>query len=215
MPRPRFNKLKEEKKKAIFGAALEEFAKNGFEGASYNRIIEKSGISKGAMYYYFDDKLDLFVSLIHHEVHETVDAFGELPEVSSASEFWGSMSEMMTYYHKFVIQEPLKMQLLKAAWNLKLDGDIDPILKECLHLAYDFSAKVILAGQKVGAIRKDLPFELLVQYMTAIGEVGDTWVLDHFDEFDGEGFKKWLDSFVDILYRVLSPHEVIPYEKLS
>ncbi len=51
MPLPRFEKLDEPRRRAILAAAAEEFGDLGFDGASYNRIIKRAGISKGAMYY--------------------------------------------------------------------------------------------------------------------------------------------------------------------
>ena len=33
--------------------------------SAYNRIIERAGISKGAMYYYFADKQDLFATVLN------------------------------------------------------------------------------------------------------------------------------------------------------
>ena len=46
-------KIDDEKKAALIEAAMEEIAANGIDGASYNRIIERSGLSKGVVYYYF------------------------------------------------------------------------------------------------------------------------------------------------------------------
>jgi len=60
VPLPRFQNLDETRRRAILAAAAEEFGERGFAQASYNRIIERAGISKGAMYYYFADKDDLY-----------------------------------------------------------------------------------------------------------------------------------------------------------
>ena len=48
MPRPRFNKLSAEKRECILEAAAKEFAAHGYDGASLNRILDETGISKGA-----------------------------------------------------------------------------------------------------------------------------------------------------------------------
>ena len=56
MARNRFDNLGSEKQEAILRAAGEEFAEKGFAGASINRIIRESGMSKGSVYYYFEDK---------------------------------------------------------------------------------------------------------------------------------------------------------------
>ena len=59
MPRKRFADLEQPRRNRILGAAAHEFAERGYEAASVNRIITEAGISKGSLYYYFDDKEDL------------------------------------------------------------------------------------------------------------------------------------------------------------
>src|SRR5258707_9812436 len=60
MPFERFEKLVPAKRERILEVAAQEFAANGFEGASVNRILERAQMSKGAAYYYFADKAALF-----------------------------------------------------------------------------------------------------------------------------------------------------------
>lgn len=59
MPTERFLNLPEEKKKRVLQAAMAEFARVPFEDVSINRIVQKSGISRGSFYQYFEDKQDL------------------------------------------------------------------------------------------------------------------------------------------------------------
>ena len=42
--------------------AAREFGEHGFEGASLNHILAEAGVSKGAAYYYFEGKADLFAA---------------------------------------------------------------------------------------------------------------------------------------------------------
>ena len=58
--RSRSRRLDEDKRRSLIDAAIEEIAVNGMDGASYNRIIERSGLSKGAVYYYFENKESLY-----------------------------------------------------------------------------------------------------------------------------------------------------------
>jgi len=53
-----------ERRDRLFQTAAEELATQGYDGASLNRIIERAGIGKSSLYYYFDDKRDLFGQLI-------------------------------------------------------------------------------------------------------------------------------------------------------
>ena len=94
MPRPRFKKLDKEKQKLILDVASEEFAAHGFENASYNAIIEKCKLSKGVMYYYFDDKLDLFQTILSEANQSYLDYIGQWKNCSNKDEFWAQIKEI-------------------------------------------------------------------------------------------------------------------------
>lgn len=53
---------KDHRKREIALAALDIFAKYGFEGTSISRVAEAAGISKGSVYLYFNSKIDLIVA---------------------------------------------------------------------------------------------------------------------------------------------------------
>ena len=64
MPKQTFFNLPDEKRENIINIAVDEFAEFGLENASTNRIVLKSGISKGSFYQYFEDKQDIFMHLL-------------------------------------------------------------------------------------------------------------------------------------------------------
>ncbi len=45
-------------------AAFEEFGEHGYAKASTNRIVQRAGISKGMLFYYFNSKKELYHDLI-------------------------------------------------------------------------------------------------------------------------------------------------------
>ena len=205
MPRPRFAKLDPAKKEAILEAALDAFASRGFEQASYNQIIEKAGISKGAMYYYFDDKEDLYATVVRHELEEVVAQFHTLPQVSSVDEFWRMLVEMMLQAQAFVIAEPRKIQLLRSLMKLRLQGTSNPLIKELYDMGKGFSEQMLRMGQSVGAVRTDVPFDLMVNLVTAVDEAGDHWMIENVDLADAEELGQYGELFVDLLRRMLTP----------
>src|SRR5690606_15262684 len=79
MTRPRFHRLSAEQQAAILDAALTEFSTHGYRDASLNRIIDSAGISKGSMYYYFDDKEDLYAHVIRRQLEALVQQGGPIP----------------------------------------------------------------------------------------------------------------------------------------
>jgi AcrR family transcriptional regulator len=71
-------------RKAIVAAARELFAERGFDATTTEAILERSGVSRGAMYHHFPGKLELFeavyVQVEDESVARLVDrARGETP----------------------------------------------------------------------------------------------------------------------------------------
>ncbi len=66
--KPTFDNLPEEKRRRILEVATKEFAKKGYHDASISNIASKSGISVGAVYKYFDNKQDLFLTIVDHSI---------------------------------------------------------------------------------------------------------------------------------------------------
>lgn len=64
-----FHNLDYEKQNRIINAALQEFAENGFEKASTNRIVKTAKIGKGMLFYYFQNKEELFYYLIKYSLN--------------------------------------------------------------------------------------------------------------------------------------------------
>ena len=87
MAHPRFSRLDPERQQAILDVAAEEFAEHGFDAASYNRIIERAGISKGSAYYYFEGKDDLYATVLETSLaglEEQVGAWARPGDAASA-----------------------------------------------------------------------------------------------------------------------------------
>src|SRR5512139_260224 len=106
MPLPRFDKLDEPRKASILAAAAEEFGERGFEGASYNRIIERAGISKGAMYYYFADKDDLFRTVLDAALAQWFEEVGFPMGADDAASFWTACEAMYARSLRFQLRDP-------------------------------------------------------------------------------------------------------------
>jgi AcrR family transcriptional regulator len=55
-------------RKALLDAALDEFADRGYREASVERVAERAGYSKGAVYWHFDGKPGLFLALLEERL---------------------------------------------------------------------------------------------------------------------------------------------------
>lgn len=78
----KFNSLDSFKQQTILDAALEEFAENGYDTASTNRIVKRAGIGKGMLFYYFKSKKELFHYLVSYSFDLIVDKYFNLVDTS-------------------------------------------------------------------------------------------------------------------------------------
>ena len=56
--------VSDERKNQILEAAMVVFSRNGFQGTRMDDIVTESGLSKGTLYWYFDSKEEIIVSLL-------------------------------------------------------------------------------------------------------------------------------------------------------
>ena len=66
--KPTFDNISKEKRERIINVATKEFALKGFENANINDIAKKAQISVGSLYKYFDNKQDLFLTIVNYNI---------------------------------------------------------------------------------------------------------------------------------------------------
>lgn len=205
MPRPRFHKLLAEQQQTILRAALEEFAAHGFVGASLNRIIDEAGISKGSMYYYFDDKADLYAHVVRVELGRLFDTAGpfSVPDVDEPKRFWDALARDYLRLIGALFGSP-HLRALARDW-LSASGNprVEQVQKELEHAAAPWFEKTVVAGQHVGAVRKDVPRELLIAIVLSLGQTMDTWLMTQ--QLDAKQLRKTTSMLIDMFRRALAP----------
>lgn len=65
---PKFRRRKADRPEEIVSAALEVFAEKGFAAAKLDDIARRAGVSKGAVYLYFETKEDVFRAVVERAI---------------------------------------------------------------------------------------------------------------------------------------------------
>ena len=60
-------------RQSLLTAAFREVYRKGFQSASMEQILEKTDVTKGALYYHFRSKRDLGLAVLHDLIREAVD----------------------------------------------------------------------------------------------------------------------------------------------
>jgi AcrR family transcriptional regulator len=70
---PKFRRRPADRPAEILAAALEVFAERGFQAARLEEVAKRAGVSKGALYLYFETKADLFRAVVTDAVSPNLD----------------------------------------------------------------------------------------------------------------------------------------------
>ena len=116
MPKQTFWNLPEEKREALVGIALEEFARNDYAVASVSRIVARAGIAKGSVYQYFEDKRDLFLYLLDHAQQTLLEALGGDAPPDPERGFFAALRWQMGATVRAALAHPLEARLVMRAY---------------------------------------------------------------------------------------------------
>lgn len=64
MERKGANKVEKETREMLLASAKQEFLEKGYQGASLRSICKNAGVTTGALYFFFQDKEDLFAAIV-------------------------------------------------------------------------------------------------------------------------------------------------------
>lgn len=176
-------------------AAIDCFARLGYQGTSIDRIARDAGVTKGAVYYHFRDKEELLFEAVkdriggfEHQVLEEVtsaeDAMANLRHVIDACFFHATVSN----HRRFIIT--LMIEALDT--NPRLSAEFRNILRRMR----TFLAGVVRRGQQQGVLRPDVAPETAAE-MIAGGIIGAE--VQHYQDPDEVDLRRMLDTLLEQL----------------
>jgi AcrR family transcriptional regulator len=110
-----WNNLSSAKQQRLLDAALAEFGGRGFEAGSLNVIARDAGVSKGSLFQYFDDKLDLWRTVVNETaervrravtIDEPGDDSGRVDEVADGLGLWPELHVLVDRWLDFYDRHP-------------------------------------------------------------------------------------------------------------
>ncbi|DAC21140.1 MAG TPA: TetR/AcrR family transcriptional regulator [Candidatus Poseidoniales archaeon] len=186
MPLARYESIDESLKTRILEVSKQEFAALGYDDASYNKIISRIGISKGSMYYYFENKEDLFITCFIDEARSsqiltsfTSEALA-FSQISNEQQYWQALDEFCVKQWTDTLQHPLLMSLARQLTTLgpshpivgKLNAEIEGLSE------YGALMNILEHGVNLAAIRSDVPLTVLIRMSSEF----EIWLFREFQE---------------------------------
>jgi AcrR family transcriptional regulator len=205
MPLARFNRLEADRRKRLLAAAAHEFAAEGYEGASLGWIAEEAGFSKPALYYYFEDKADLYATVVR-EAWQRLSPQGrvDLQGLESAT-FWPALKAFHLASYEHSREEPWLLAVWKLAYHPPPDGAAAGVVAEVFAAGRDFLKALLRRGQELGVVRTDLPEELLIAVFTGADNAADHWLADQWETLGSEEVSRLAERVFEAMSVLASP----------
>ena len=201
----RLEKLDPDRQKLLFESAAEEFTANGYDAASLNRILEKSGMSKSSLYYYFDDKADLFATLVERSLEVLFKHIGGFdPANLTAENYWSEFEELYRRAIAVTNKNAWLVQFGRMFYRLRSNPKEGSATGRTFQAARRWVDTIIDRGQQLGVVRSDLPRTLLVDSTMGLLESLDRWVVTHWDELDKNEKLAMPNEHINLFRRLLS-----------
>jgi AcrR family transcriptional regulator len=156
----------------LLAEATRLFAQNGFEGTSVQQIVEAAGVTKGAMYHYYDSKDDLLYEVYHRLLTMQLARLERLADGpgSAQQRLWAAtvdvvrtslenIDDLIVFFRSLHMLPSSRQQAIRAE-------------RRRYHERF---RELVEEGRRAGAFRADVPADIVVQYFFgAVHQLG-TW----------------------------------------
>lgn len=191
-----------QKKEKILDSALQVFVSKGYSDARMDDIVEISGMSKGAIYYHYKSKKDLFLSLIDHwETHAFPDFYDKNENGVPASEILKSFAIVVADVfekRKYVFLAEVEF------WALaNRDDDVQDRTKKLYQKILILFEKVLTKGIETGEFKNLNPRMAAIAIMTTLQGVNWFCIFDH-KEFTAREYLMEVTDFMIQGFKVKS-----------
>jgi len=206
MNRARFEKLDSVKQQTLLECAAEEFAEKGFDAASLNRILERAQMSKSSLYYYFDDKADLFASLLERSLMHLLDEVGPFDiDALTAETFWPQCEDAYGRFVALADRNAWHVKLGRLFYRVSSEPAGGPPTDRVFDAGRNWLTELLEKGQSLGVVRSDMPLPLLAECALGIGEALDQWTLAQWATLDEAERQRLAGDHLALFRRLLAP----------
>ena len=147
---------KTERREQILAGARRCFAEHGYEGATVARLEEATGLSRGAIFNYFDSKEDLFLELAFRDSERLVRLWMEQGWEAALREIVEEDPDWIGVYLELARKERTEPEFRKRH-GARTSEELAPALIEHVR-----------AEQARGVLRSDQPAEKLAGFVSLV-----------------------------------------------
>ena len=152
--KPTFDNIPAEKRARVIDAATKEFAKKGYHDASISIIASKAGISVGAIYKYFENKQDLFLTILDESISRVENLLLGLAKTDE--DVMIKVEKILREIITASREDGVLIKLYNSMTNINDKKLASQFATEMERITAEIYTEAIREGQENGEIRKDI-----------------------------------------------------------
>ena len=170
MPLNRFLNLPNEEKERVLGISKTQFAIHGYDATSLNLLLKELEISKGQFYYWFEDKADLFFTVMKEGLDALRLRLEKHGYPTSAKDYWSHMRESRLITERFWDDNDFVEIGQMVSQQIPSNHPIYERLVVCSLPLQNHFREGLRIGQEWGLVRTDLSIDILQMLTDGVGD---------------------------------------------
>jgi TetR/AcrR family acrAB operon transcriptional repressor len=164
----------------LIAGAARVFARRGYGEATLDEVAEEAGLTKGAVYWHFASKSDLYLALLEERVKQEAAALpAAIGEAADSPEPLTGLTRLLERQFALAYAEPdrprLSLEFLSRSW----DPEVRARLSDLNFDAHRRLAEMLGGVQQAGLLASDLdPFVVSVFFSAMIEGLVRYWLID-------------------------------------
>jgi len=152
-----FRHLPADKQERVLDAALAEFADQGYQGASLNRLVAQAGIAKGSLYQYFPNKEGVFYYVFQYALKLVRRTLTTVKDETLEEDFFTRLEKSLLAGVRFLREHPRIYNLyLKIQFDQNVPFRADFMAAVRRH-ASEYFASLLRRARARGELRPGVP----------------------------------------------------------
>jgi TetR/AcrR family transcriptional repressor of nem operon len=158
----------------ILQVAMEEIHMHGFQGVSLNKIVEKAGVTKGALFHHFKGKSELGYAVVDEVISKEINEFWINP-MSNSVDPVGDLKKLLLGMTQMVKEDPTMMEKGCPLSNLAHEmSPLDPVFRDKLNVQFNrwrnTLEKAFEAGITAGNVKPDTDTTIAAAFVVSCFE---------------------------------------------
>jgi AcrR family transcriptional regulator len=152
----------------LLRAAIDEFTERGYDAASLNRILVRSGMSKGQLYHHFHGKEGLYLGLVEWMIDRKLEWFVSNPLPASEGDFFERLRGVLEANVAFAEANP-EVERLSRALLAERGTDIFSAVVQRFGFEPDGAlGAMVRQACADGELGRDLSVDFVVRLVTVV-----------------------------------------------